>query len=103
MAPEDSRLQAAQQAIHSIGLGFDITQDIYFSNCKRGQRLIVVDENQCRDLNIPGGISIPNVPNSIKCAKGESVRIHSDVFSLQQVRYSDCNKPTNLCKMLFDF
>ncbi|KAJ1405007.1 Membrane attack complex component/perforin [Sesbania bispinosa] len=85
MAPKDSRLQAAQKAINSIGLGFDITQDIDFDNCKRGSRLILVNEEQCRDLEIPGGVSISNVPNSIKCVRGESIRIHSEVLTLQQM------------------
>ncbi|KAK7358758.1 hypothetical protein VNO77_00696 [Canavalia gladiata] len=85
MAPRISRLEAAQKAIHSIGLGFDITQDIDFDNCKRGSRLILINEEQCRHIEIPGGVSIPNVPNSIKCVRGESIRIHSEVLTLQQM------------------
>ncbi|XP_027340118.1 MACPF domain-containing protein At4g24290-like [Abrus precatorius] len=85
MAPRDSRLEAAQKAINSIGLGFDITQDIDFDNFKRGSRLIFINDEQCRHLEIPGGISIPNVPISIKCVRGESNRIHSEVLTLQQM------------------
>ncbi|KAL2342866.1 hypothetical protein Fmac_004151 [Flemingia macrophylla] len=77
MAASDSRLEAAQKAINSIGLGFDITQDIGFDNCKKGPRLIFFDEGQGRILEIPGGVSIPNVPNTIKCVRGESIRVHS--------------------------
>lgn len=84
MAASDLRLEAAQNAINSIGLGFDITQDIAFDNCKKGSRLIFVNEKQCRNLEIPGGVSIPNVPNSIKCVRGESIRVHSEVLTLQQ-------------------
>lgn len=85
MAPKVSSLEAAEKAIDSIGLGFDITQDIGFDNCKKGSRLIFVDEKQCRLLEIPGGgVSIPNVPNSIKCVRGESIRVFSDVLPLQQ-------------------
>lgn len=69
MAASDLRLESAQNAINSIGLGFDITQDISFDNCKKGSRLIFVNEEQCRHLEIPGGVSIPNVPNSIKCSE----------------------------------
>ncbi|XP_047159268.1 MACPF domain-containing protein At4g24290-like [Vigna umbellata] len=86
MAPKVSSLEAAQKAIDSIGLGFDITQDIGFDNCKKGSRLIFVDEKQSRLLEIPGGgISIPNVPNSIKCVRGESIRVFSEVLPLQQM------------------
>ncbi|KAG5041340.1 hypothetical protein JHK85_013816 [Glycine max] len=80
MAASDLRLEAAQNAINSIGLGFDITQDISFDNCKKGSRLIFVNEEQCRHLEIPGGVSIPNVPNSIKCVRGESIRFESDMM-----------------------
>ncbi|XP_028786229.1 MACPF domain-containing protein At4g24290 [Neltuma alba] len=85
MASRDSRLRAAQKAIGSIGLGFDITHDISFNNCKGGPSLIVIIEEQSRNLEIPGGVSIPNVPISIKCVRGESLKIHSDVLSLQQM------------------
>ena len=81
---KDSRLQAARKAINSIGLGFDITQDIDFDNCKSGSRLILINEEQCRPLEIPGGFSIPHVPNSIKCVRGESHRINSEVLTLQE-------------------
>ncbi|WJX53786.1 hypothetical protein P8452_39744 [Trifolium repens] len=83
-----SRFEAAQKAINSIGLGFDITLDINFDNCKSiGSPLIFInnDEHQCRHLEIPGGVTIPNVPNSIKCVRGESIRIHSEVLTLHQM------------------
>ncbi|KAI9114467.1 hypothetical protein K1719_014695 [Acacia pycnantha] len=85
MASRNSRLRAAQQAIDTIGKGFDITHDISFNNCKNGPSLIIINEEQCRNLEIPGGVSIPNVPNSIKCVRGESVKIHSEVLSLHQM------------------
>ncbi|CAJ1937705.1 unnamed protein product [Sphenostylis stenocarpa] len=86
MTPKVSSLEAAQKAINSIGVGFDITQDIGFDNCKKGSRLIFVNEKQCRLLEIPGGgVSIPNVPNSIKCVRGESIRVCSEVLTLQQM------------------
>lgn len=84
-----SRFEAAQKAINSIGLGFDITLDINFHNCKTAPPLIFINANQqnYRHLEIPGGVSIPDVPNSIKCVRGESIRIHSDVLTLHQVLY----------------
>ena len=88
MAKRDLRLQRAQQAIDSIGLGFDITQDICFDNFKRSPRLIQINKQDCRDLNIPGErVSIPNVPSSIKCLGGESFRIQSEVLTYTQVCY----------------
>ncbi|KAL1364628.1 hypothetical protein HN51_012777 [Arachis hypogaea] len=81
----DTRFEAAQKAINSIGLGFDITQDIDFGNCKKGSRLILINEKQCRHLDIPEGLSVPDVPDSIKCVRGESNRVHSEVLTLQEM------------------
>lgn len=82
-----SRFEAAQKAINSIGLGFDITLGINFDNCKSiGSPLIFINNQQhCRHLELPGGVTIPNVSNSVKCVRGESIRIHSDVLTLHQV------------------
>ncbi|KAK7358757.1 hypothetical protein VNO77_00695 [Canavalia gladiata] len=105
METRDLRLQRAQQAIHSIGLGFDIHQDISFDNCKRGPRLIQINEEECRDLKIPTGISIPNVPNSIKCLGRESLRIQTQVYTVaqmsehfnQEMRLAGNNPSGNFC------
>ncbi|KAI5383979.1 MACPF domain-containing protein At4g24290 isoform X1 [Lathyrus oleraceus] len=83
-----SHFEAAQKAINSIGLGFDITVDINFENCKsNGSPLIFInkEQQQCRDLEISGGVTVPNVPNSIKCVRGESIRIHLDVLTSHQM------------------
>ncbi|KAK2438884.1 MACPF domain-containing protein [Trifolium repens] len=84
-SPSISGLEAAQKAINTLGLGFDLTQDIKFDNCKTGSRLILIDERQCRRLDIPGGVSIPDVSKSIRCVGGESIRINSEVLTLQQM------------------
>ncbi|MED6168180.1 hypothetical protein PIB30_009396 [Stylosanthes scabra] len=84
MERTDTRFEAAQKAINSIGLGFDITQDIDFGNCKKGPRLILINEKQCRYLDISDGLSVPDVPESIKCVRGESNRVHSEVLTLQE-------------------
>ncbi|XP_045823386.1 MACPF domain-containing protein At4g24290-like isoform X3 [Trifolium pratense] len=84
-SPSVSGFEAAQKAINTLGLGFDLTQDINFDNCKTGSRLILIDGEQCRHLEIPGGVSIPDVSNSIRCVGGESIRINSEVLTLQQM------------------
>ncbi|KAK7318386.1 hypothetical protein RJT34_03085 [Clitoria ternatea] len=87
LATRDLRLERAQQAIDTIGLGFDVTKGICFDNCKRSQqRLIQInEEEQCRDLKIPDGVIIPNVPNVIKCLPGESIRIPSELLNLSEM------------------
>lgn len=82
---------AAEEAVQSIGLGYDLTLDLRLKYCKRrqstkeGSRLIAVDDGQVRDIAVPGGILVQNVPKSINCDKGERMRFSSDVLTFQQV------------------
>jgi hypothetical protein len=79
---------AVEAAIDAIGLGYDLAVDLKLKYCKRNlaePRLIVIDDDQVRDLVVPGRISVRNVPKSIKCDKGERLRFASDVLSFQQV------------------
>ncbi|XP_043689676.1 MACPF domain-containing protein NSL1 isoform X2 [Telopea speciosissima] len=79
---------AAERAVSVIGLGYDLSSDIHLSYCKSGpfnSRLIELDETLARDLVLPCGIVVPNVPNSIKCDKGERTRFRSDVLSFHQM------------------
>lgn len=79
---------AAETAIGSIGLGYDLTEDLRLKYCKGKSpesRLIGIDEEQVRDILIPGGILIQNVSKSINCDKGERMRFSSDTLSFQKV------------------
>nr|KYP63215.1 hypothetical protein KK1_017782 [Cajanus cajan] len=80
--------KAAEIAIGSIGRGYDISLDIRLKYCKGdslNSRLIEIDDNDVREVVLPGGVSIPNVSKSIKCDKGERTRFRSDVLSFQQM------------------
>ncbi|KAI3511323.1 hypothetical protein L1887_18474 [Cichorium endivia] len=79
---------AAETAIGSIGLGYDLTVDLRLKYCKGRSpesRLIGIDDEQVRDILIPGGISIQNVSKAINCDKGERMRFCSDILSFQQM------------------
>ncbi|KAL7617738.1 MACPF domain-containing protein At4g24290 isoform X1 [Lactuca sativa] len=79
---------AAETAIGSIGLGYDLTEDLRLKYCKGKSpesRLIGIDEEQVRDILIPGGILIQNVSKSINCDKGERMRFSSDTLSFQKM------------------
>ncbi|KAK9092623.1 hypothetical protein Syun_027534 [Stephania yunnanensis] len=79
---------AAEKAVSVIGFGFDLSNDVRLSHCKSGSsglRLIELDEGLGRDLVLPGGIVVPNVPKSVKCDKGERTRFRSDVVSFHQM------------------
>ncbi|KAK4438365.1 MACPF domain-containing protein [Sesamum alatum] len=77
--------EAAKVAINSIGRGYDISLDLRLKYCKGDSRLIEIDEDQGREIVLPGGISVPNVSKSIKCDKGERTRFRSDVLTFQQM------------------
>ncbi|MFS7897356.1 putative membrane attack complex component/perforin (MACPF) domain-containing protein [Helianthus anomalus] len=89
--------EAANVAIQSIGCGYDISLDLRLKyrkgyddvsdgdNDRNGCRLIEIDEDEGRDIVLPGGLLIPNVSKSIKCDKGERTRFSSDVLSFQQM------------------
>ncbi|KVH89507.1 Membrane attack complex component/perforin (MACPF) domain-containing protein [Cynara cardunculus var. scolymus] len=79
---------AAEKAVSVIGYGYDLTCDIRLTGCKpgpSGSTLIELDETLTKDLVVPGGVVVPNVPSSIKCDKGERTRFHSDVLSFNQM------------------
>ncbi|KAI7742649.1 hypothetical protein M8C21_025537 [Ambrosia artemisiifolia] len=79
---------AAEAAIRAIGLGYDLTEDLRLKYCKGKSpesRLIGIDDEQVRDIVIPGGILIRNVSKSISCDKGERMRFSSDILSFQQM------------------
>ena len=79
---------AAEKAVSVIGFGYDFSKDIRLSACRpgpSGSRLIELDSAVSRDLVFPGGVVVKNVPNSIKCDKGERTRFQSDVLSFNQV------------------
>ncbi|KAK4477741.1 hypothetical protein RD792_017002 [Penstemon davidsonii] len=82
---------AAEEAVQCIGLGYDLTLDLRLKYCKKQQitkedsRLIAMDVDHVRDIAVPGGILVQNVPKSINCDKGERMRFSSDVISFQQM------------------
>ncbi|KAI3697250.1 hypothetical protein L6452_30128 [Arctium lappa] len=79
---------AAEAAIAAVGLGYDVAEDLRLKYCKgksAESRLIGIDDEHIRDIQIPGGILIQNVSKSINCDKGERVRLSSDILSFQQM------------------
>ncbi|CAH1445234.1 unnamed protein product [Lactuca virosa] len=86
--------EAAYVAFQSIGCGYDISLDLRLKYVKgayigtnpyRMCRLIEIDEDEGRDIMLPGGILVLNVPKSIKCDKGERTRFQSRALPFQQM------------------
>uniref|UniRef100_A0A0D9YK90 MACPF domain-containing protein n=1 Tax=Oryza glumipatula TaxID=40148 RepID=A0A0D9YK90_9ORYZ len=89
MAHKAKLQSVAESAIRSIGLGYDIANDIRLKNCKqRGSPdplLIELDHDKVQDIVLPGNLTVTGVSKSIKCDKGERMRFRSDVLSFQQM------------------
>uniref|UniRef100_A0A0E0JTV5 MACPF domain-containing protein n=1 Tax=Oryza punctata TaxID=4537 RepID=A0A0E0JTV5_ORYPU len=89
MAHKAKLQSVAESAIRSIGLGYDIANDIRLKNCKqRGSPdplLIELDHDKVQDIVLPGNLTVSGVSKSIKCDKGERMRFRSDVLSFQQM------------------
>lgn len=78
--------KAAEAAVSSIGLGYDLTADLKLKYCKKASKLIhIADHDHVRDIAVPGGFLVRDVPKSIKCDKGERMRFATDVLSFQQM------------------
>ena len=96
MAAMVAAQEAAEIAVRSIGRGYDILDDLRLEHCKCkfiNSRLIEIDEDSRRELVLPGGNSVPNVSNSIKCYKGESTTLTSEVLSFEKVYLSSSYNP----------
>ncbi|KGN64702.1 MACPF domain-containing protein NSL1 [Cucumis sativus] len=89
---------AAEKAVSVIGFGYDLCNDLRLSSCKpgpSGSKLIDIDFTRSRDLVLPAGVVVPNVPTSINCDKGERTRFRSDVISFNQMSEL-CNQQLSL-------
>ncbi|KAF0893645.1 hypothetical protein E2562_028055 [Oryza meyeriana var. granulata] len=89
MAHKAKLQSVAESAIRSIGLGYDIANDIRLKHCKQRSLpdplLIELDHDKVQDIVLPGNLTVAGVSKSIKCDKGERMRFRSDVLSFQQM------------------
>ena len=74
---------AVKDAIRAIGLGYDLTNDLKLKSGKNHSILIAIDDDNLQTIKLPTWISIPNVPKSIKCDKGDRMRLCYIVLSFQ--------------------
>ena len=76
-------------SIQALGRGFDVTSDIRLLYCKGapGSRLVILEEDQGKDLVFSDGVVVPNVPIDVECAPGKKSidRIH--VCSFHEVNF----------------
>ncbi|KAM7489217.1 hypothetical protein LguiB_026701 [Lonicera macranthoides] len=75
------------RAMDALGLGFDLASDfrLKFAKGGSGERLVVLDETNRRDIVLPGGTAIRGVSQDIRCDKGDQIRFKSDVLEFNQM------------------
>lgn len=74
-----------EEALSSLGRGFDLTMDFRLRYRKGKERLILLDKTDKREIAVPGFGSIKDVPIDIKCDKGDRTRYQSDILDFNQV------------------
>ena len=77
------------RALECLGKGFDLTSDfrLRFAKGIGDRRLVALDEENKRDILIPGGATIRGVSEDIRCDKGDRIRFKSDVLEFNQVSF----------------
>ncbi|KAL7145384.1 hypothetical protein ABFS83_07G079500 [Erythranthe nasuta] len=78
------------RATEALGQGFDLASDFRLKFIKRcphghGGRLIHFDDHRKRDVILPGGVTVPGVPECIRVDKGDHIRFKSDVLHFNQM------------------
>ncbi|XP_051133398.1 MACPF domain-containing protein At4g24290-like [Andrographis paniculata] len=76
------------RATEALGQGFDLASDFrlkFVKRCPHGCRLVHFDEQRKRDVVLPGGATVPGVPESIRVDKGDHIRFKSDVLQFNQM------------------
>ncbi|XP_062232107.1 MACPF domain-containing protein NSL1-like [Phragmites australis] len=76
---------AAEAAVGAVGCGYDLTGDLRLGRAKPAGRLVGIDGARTRELLLPGGAVVADVPVGIVADKGERTRFRSDVLSFVQM------------------
>ncbi|RWW52471.1 hypothetical protein BHE74_00041121 [Ensete ventricosum] len=100
---------AVETALRCLGRGFDVACDFRPEYCRGKQRLLVINEEEKREIAVPGFGTLKDVSVDIKCDKGDRIRYQSDVLEFNQMselfnhRSSMAGKiPSGLFNYMFD-
>ncbi|XP_041011935.1 MACPF domain-containing protein At1g14780 [Juglans microcarpa x Juglans regia] len=77
--------EIVESALSCLGKGFDITSDFRLNYCKGKERLVLLNEAQKRQLQVPGFGTFKDVSVDIKCDKGDRTRYQSDILNFSQM------------------
>ncbi|KAJ8471891.1 hypothetical protein OPV22_026234 [Ensete ventricosum] len=76
---------AVETALRCLGRGFDVACDFRPEYCRGKQRLLVINEEEKREIAVPGFGTLKDVSVDIKCDKGDRIRYQSDVLEFNQM------------------
>ncbi|KAL3616993.1 cinnamoyl-Coa reductase [Castilleja foliolosa] len=87
LSENDALITTLGNSVQALGRGFDVTSDIRLLYCKGapGSRLVRIDEEQTRNLEISENCVIPNVSIEIGCSKGKSFNEKTPVWSFHEM------------------
>ncbi|KAG7980144.1 hypothetical protein I3843_05G167200 [Carya illinoinensis] len=77
--------EIVESTLRCLGKGFDITSDFRLNYCKGKERLVLLNEAQKRELQVPGFGTFKDVSVDIKCDKGDRTRYQSDILNFSQM------------------
>ncbi|CAL9111178.1 unnamed protein product, partial [Musa textilis] len=82
---EEEMSGAVERALRCLGRGFDVACDFRPEYCRGQERLVVMNEDEKRELAVPGFGLFKDVSVNVKCDKGDRVRYQSDVLEFNQM------------------
>lgn len=87
MEQNAAALHTAINSVQALGRGFDVNYDTRLLYCKgvAGSRLVEIDEEHTRDLQLYDDIVVPNVPRDISNSQASIGRQSSGVCSFHEV------------------
>ena len=94
----NTRDAIVRRALDSLGKGFDLTSDFRLKYCKGEDSLVCLNQDQTRQLSVPGFGQFDDVSTDIKCGKGDRTRYQSDILDFNQVNACLYIRPFDYCK-----
>nr|XP_018679115.1 PREDICTED: MACPF domain-containing protein At1g14780-like isoform X2 [Musa acuminata subsp. malaccensis] len=82
---EEEMSGVVERALTCLGRGFDVSCDFRPEYCRGKERLVVINEDEKRELAVPGFGLCKDVSVDVKCDKGDRVRYQSDVLEFNQM------------------
>lgn len=104
LSPDDALTTTLLNSVQALGRGFDVTSDIRLLYCKGapGSRLVVLDDDHVRDLEVSDGVVLPSVSAGIECSHGRGKIEKTRVCSFHEVRVLDLEFWVMLFLVLID-